>query len=72
MDINTIRGLATLVALVAFLSVVFWAYSSRRKGDFDEAAALPFADDQQEGAENTDAPGSHRETHKNSQKRGAV
>lgn len=45
MDINTIRGLATLVALITFLSVVFWAYSSRRKNDFDEAAALPFADD---------------------------
>lgn len=72
MDINTIRGLATLVALIAFLSVVFWAYSSRRKGDFEEAASLPFADDQQEDAVNTDATGSHRETHKNSRKRGVA
>ena len=45
MDINTIRGLATAVALIAFLGVVFWAYSSKRKGDFDEAASLPFAED---------------------------
>ena len=45
MDINTIRGLATLIALVAFVSVVLWAYSGRRKSDFDEAASLPFADD---------------------------
>ena len=72
MDINTIRGLATLVALIAFLSVFFWAYSSRRKGDFDEAAALPFADDREDRAVNTDRTGSHRENHKNSQKRGVA
>ncbi|WP_067522279.1 CcoQ/FixQ family Cbb3-type cytochrome c oxidase assembly chaperone [Endozoicomonas ascidiicola] len=45
MDINTIRGLATVVALIAMLSVIIWAYSSKRKGEFDEAASLPFADD---------------------------
>ena len=39
-------GLWTLVALIAFLSVCGWAYSSRRKSDFDEAANLPFADEQ--------------------------
>jgi cytochrome c oxidase cbb3-type subunit 4 len=31
---------------VAFLGLVAWAYSSRRKSDFDEAANLPFADDE--------------------------
>lgn len=45
MDINTLRGLATLVALIAFLLVTLWAYSSKRKSDFNEAASLPFADD---------------------------
>ncbi len=45
MDINTLRALATLFAAIAFLSICFWAYSSRRKADFDEAAALPFADE---------------------------
>jgi cytochrome c oxidase cbb3-type subunit 4 len=46
MDINTLRGLSTLLLLVAFLGLVAWAYSSRRKSDFDEAANLPFADDE--------------------------
>ncbi|AMO57301.1 CcoQ/FixQ family Cbb3-type cytochrome c oxidase assembly chaperone [Endozoicomonas montiporae] len=45
MDINDIRGLATVLAMVAFLAVTYWAYSSRRKKDFEEAANLPFADD---------------------------
>ena len=45
MDINTLRGLATVFALIAFISVCLWAYSSKRKSSFDEAANLPFADD---------------------------
>jgi len=44
MDINTLRGIGTLLALLAFLAICAWAYSSRRKRDFDEAANLPFAD----------------------------
>lgn len=45
MDINTLRGLSTLFLLLAFLGLVFWAYSGKRKKEFDEAALLPFADD---------------------------
>ena len=45
MDIGTLRGLGTLLVLVAFICVVFWAYSGKRKAAFDEAANLPFADD---------------------------
>ena len=45
MDINILRGLATLLVTVAFLSVCFWAYSGRKLKDFEEAAALPFVDD---------------------------
>ena len=44
MDINTVRGLATLFALIAFIAMIAWAYSSKRKKDFDEAASLPFAE----------------------------
>lgn len=45
MDINTLRGLATVFAMVAFIGVCLWAYSSRRKKGFDEAANLPFVDE---------------------------
>ena len=46
MDINTVRGITTALALIAFIGVVIWAWSKRRKKDFDEAANLPFADDE--------------------------
>lgn len=49
MDIGTFRGITTLLIMIAFLGVVFWAYSKRRKKDFDEAKNLPFADDEENG-----------------------
>lgn len=48
MDTGTFRGLITLVLLIAFLGITWWAYSKRRKPDFDEAANLPFADDDEQ------------------------
>lgn len=44
-DVGTIRGIGTAVVFIAFIGVVLWAYSSKRKSSFDEAANLPFADD---------------------------
>lgn len=48
MNIGTLHGVGTLLALIAFIGICLWAYSKRRKKDFDEAANLPFADDTQE------------------------
>jgi len=45
MDINDIRAWHTVVLLIAFVGIVIWAYSKRRKPDFDQAANLPFADE---------------------------
>ncbi len=45
MDINDLRGLSTLFMLIAFLGLCFWAYSSKRKKTFEEAANLPCADE---------------------------
>lgn len=45
MDIDTFRGAMTVVLMVLFVALVFWAYSRRRKKDFDEAAQLPLDDD---------------------------
>jgi cytochrome c oxidase cbb3-type subunit 4 len=52
MDINTLRGIATLLALIAFVGVCWWAYGDKR--DFDEAANLPFADDEDEDEDGND------------------
>ncbi|WP_181276628.1 cbb3-type cytochrome oxidase subunit 3 [Pseudomonas aeruginosa] len=43
MDIGTLRGLGTVVIMVAFIGLVIWAYSGKKS--FDEATMLPFADD---------------------------
>ncbi|MBU3054844.1 cbb3-type cytochrome oxidase subunit 3 [Pseudomonas indica] len=45
LDIGTLRGLGTALVMLAFIGVTVWAYSSKRKAAFDEAANLPFADD---------------------------
>ncbi|HDY83093.1 MAG TPA: cbb3-type cytochrome c oxidase subunit 3 [Halieaceae bacterium] len=43
MDINDLRGLSTLFLMITFIGLCIWAYSSKRKKSFDEAANLPFA-----------------------------
>jgi len=40
-----IMGILTAVLIVLFLGIVAWAYSSRRGGDFADAARLPLTDD---------------------------
>lgn len=45
MDLNFLRGLGTVFVMIAFIGICLWAYSSRRKQAFDEAANLPFADE---------------------------
>ena len=46
MDINDLRGLSTAFLMVAFFGLCIWAYSAKRKKAFDEAANLPFADEE--------------------------
>lgn len=45
MDTGTVRGIVVIILIVAFVTLTLWAYSKRRKPGFDEAANLPFADD---------------------------
>jgi cytochrome c oxidase cbb3-type subunit 4 len=49
-DLNDFRAWHTVVLLVIFIGIVVWAYSRRRKKSFDEAANLPFADEEQHKA----------------------
>ena len=41
MDSGTASGIMTAILIVVFLGIVVWAYSSRRRKDFDEASRLP-------------------------------
>ena len=45
MDAGTWRGIFTAVMLLLFVGIALWAYSRRRRADFEEAARLPLEDD---------------------------
>jgi len=45
MDLNDLRVVITVLAFVAFLGIVAWAYHRKSRPGFDEAAQLPFAQD---------------------------
>ena len=44
MSFTFLQSIWTIVVMVTFLGIVAWAFSSKRKAAFDEAARLPFAD----------------------------
>ena len=44
--VSDARSVVTLICMSTFIGIVIWAYSAARKQDFDEAAMLPFADDE--------------------------
>ncbi|WP_430462134.1 cbb3-type cytochrome oxidase subunit 3 [Thalassolituus sp. LLYu03] len=46
MDINDVRGLGTIFALVAFSGIIWWAYGSSRRKRFDDDAQIPFLEDE--------------------------
>jgi cytochrome c oxidase cbb3-type subunit 4 len=44
-DYSTFSSAMTVVMLVVFIGIVGWAYSGKRRAQFDEAARVPFEDD---------------------------
>ncbi len=42
MDINTLRSIVTVLTFAIFLGIICWAMSRRNQANFDEAAQLPF------------------------------
>ncbi|MBI3782969.1 MAG: cbb3-type cytochrome c oxidase subunit 3 [Deltaproteobacteria bacterium] len=45
MNLESISSLGTVVLMSAFVALCFWAYSPRRRRQFDEAARLALDDD---------------------------
>jgi len=45
MDVNTIRSAVTVITFILFLGILVWTLSKHRSADFDEAAKLPFGQD---------------------------
>ena len=57
MDINDLRSLTTVLGLLCFLGIVAWAYGRCSKKGFEEAANLPFLEnDDQVAASRTSHP----------------
>ena len=48
MDGATFHGLWTLALIAIFVGIVAWAWSAKRKPDFDAAARIPLEDDDSE------------------------
>ena len=52
MDIELIRGIVLIALFLAFIGMWVWAWSNKRKPDFEEASMLPLEEDQEPLSEN--------------------
>lgn len=46
MDFGTVSGVITALLLISFLAGVAWAWSAKRKPQFDAAARIPLDDNE--------------------------
>lgn len=47
MDMNSLfQSIGTVLVFLAFIGLFWWVYIAHKKSDFDEAANLPFIDDE--------------------------
>lgn len=52
MDYGTAGSIFTVVVFVCFIGIVLWAFSSKSKKGFDEAAQLVFDDEPENQSKN--------------------
>ncbi len=45
LDVNTLRIAVTVLGFLCFLGICAWAYSRHARKGFDEAAMLPFSEE---------------------------
>ena len=45
MSVAFVQSVWTVIALVVFIGIVIWAYSKRKKADFEEAGRMALNDD---------------------------
>ena len=56
MDVNDLRSVVTVLSFVAFIGIVAWAWSGRRRAAFDAAARLALHGDEPTAGSAGDAP----------------
>ncbi len=47
MDIGTLQSIWTVIVAVVFVWIVIWAWSGKRKQEFDQASMIPFEEDKE-------------------------
>ena len=57
MDLTTFRSIMLVVLVATFVGICIWAWSRKRRQRFDEAANLPFADEDMAARSATDRGG---------------
>jgi cytochrome c oxidase cbb3-type subunit 4 len=58
-DFTLIEAIWTVVVMVTFIGIVLWAWSGKRKQDFNEAANIPFNEDEPASTEKLSKEKSH-------------
>lgn len=51
MNYSLFSSAMTVVMLVVFVGIVVWAWSKKRQAAFDEAARVPFEEEQTDGVD---------------------
>ena len=46
---DSASSVMTVVSFATFMGIVLWTFLLKRSSDFDRAAALPFADEEENG-----------------------
>ena len=59
MNFTLIQSLWTILVMVAFIGIVIWAWSGKRKQRFEDAANIPFNEDGQPQSDSTSKENSH-------------
>ena len=59
MDVGLLHGVWTAALLAVFAAIVVWAWSGRRKRDFDEASRLPLEEDAEDVTESHEPGARH-------------
>jgi cytochrome c oxidase cbb3-type subunit 4 len=44
--LSTLLSVWTVIVFIVFIAIVFWAWNSKRKDSFDEAARIPFTEEE--------------------------
>ena len=48
MNFGLLLGIWTIIVMILFFGIVIWAWSNKRKKEFEDAAMIPFREDNNE------------------------